>query len=419
MRNQRGVAMLMAIIAMTILAILTAELVYQVGVYQRMVYNQVDDLRAQHLALSALRLAKLQLTAVQKGKTKLKNLGAKNLDSLINRIWQTPLILPPPTPKELGVSARDALKKFEQNLGLNGRLSVQIFGESDRINLNQLVWPPDIKKQQSGVQGGVAVGGDTSVSDEEKQKIIHERFKILIENIIDKKKQNDNIFRERYASLQVDDLLLNLEAWMSPKVAVANEENVYTSGVAEPYGIKNAPLQTMTELHMVKGFDDDLVTLFNEYFTTTLSDGVNINKASADLIHSLLPELDDRTLETIIKRRTDANLGGAFEDIDAFWKFLDTQGDYKDLKENAAERGVVLTTKETSYRVVVTSESSNARKTWVAIFGPTPPDLNSKTQPNTPNIDAPAANSSDASNDKNKNENDNEIPNILYLKTDG
>ncbi len=419
MKNQRGVAMLMALVTMTVLAILTAELVYQVGVYQRLVYNQVDELRAQYLADSALRLAKLQLIAAAKGKDKLKSLGGDNLNSMVDRIWQTPIILPPPVPKGLGPSATESLKKFEKSLDLNGRLSVQVTGESDRININQLVWLPNIKQTtETPVHGGTPSGGDSAnqMEDEQKQQIVRERFQTLIDSVLTKKKFDDNLFRERYASVRAEDLVLNLEAWLSPKLAVSNEEDVYSAGVEEPYGIKNAPMQSISELNMVKGFDDTLVKLFSDYFTTSYTEGININRASAELLHALLPQLDDRTLSAVVARRDDP-AQGPFGSVDDFWTFINTLADYSGLKDDAQARGIVLTTAETSYRVVITSESGNAHKTWVASFGAIPPDPNAKVNPNDPfaHWNEPKA----KGKQNPQNQNDNKIPSILYLKTDG
>lgn len=422
--------MMMAIITMTLLGILVAELVYQTGVYQRVVYNQIDALRTQSLARSALKLSRLQLTAAQKAKEKLKNLGsASDLAPLVNRIWQTPVVLPPPVPPGASLAATQVIEEFGKSLGLHGKFSVTIQGESNKLNLNQLVWTVEPKKdEKKSSSGPVTVSGSNpnEPKEEEKLKQNKERVQTILDQLLEAKRRDDDDFRETYAYLRAEDLVNQLEAWMSPKVAVANEEESYSLGVPEPYSIKNAPIASLSELHMIKGFEDPIVNLVAENFTANLTDGVNINQVTKTLLGSLLPELDERTLTAVIERRADAGRGGAFKSVDEFWTFLDTQGDFKALKDESAKRGVNFVTEETSYRVLISAESGNSRATWVAWLGNLPPKGKQPTQDGTPvdpyQIDLSASNPEDVVKPNNTNnstnKNDNKIPYVLYLKTD-
>ncbi|NUM88031.1 MAG: general secretion pathway protein GspK, partial [Bdellovibrionales bacterium] len=404
---------------------LVAELVYQTGVYQRVVYNQIDSLRAQTLARSALKLARLQLTASQKAQEKLKNLGsAADLAPLVNRIWQTPVVLPPPVPPGATLAATQVIQEFGKNLGLNGRISVTIQGEGNKLNLNRLVWVMEQKKKTSGP---VAIsGGDSNEPpEEEKLRQNKERFQGILDQLLENRRKNDESFREAYTYVRAEDLVNQLEAWMSPKIAVANEEDSYSLGVPEPYAIKNAPLASLSELHMVKGFEDPIVSLVSDNFTATLSDGVNVNQVSRDLLASLLPELDERALNAVIERRSDMSRGGPFKSADEFWSFLDTQGDFKALKDEAAKRGVNFVTEETSYRVLISAESGNSKATWVAWLGNLPPPgKKEKSQDSEFKIDIAASDPNDivkpgdSSKANANNKNDNKIPYVLYLKTD-
>ena len=111
--------------------------------------------------------------------------------------------------------------------------------------------------------------------------------------------------------------------------------------------------------------------------------------------------------------------------------FFDTLGNFGDAKARLTEQGISILEKETSYRVVVTAQSGNASRTWVALIGPKPP----KVDPDAPkapseapapvvpaggDISASADDNAAASTEANKNnaKNDSNSLNIIYLKAD-
>jgi type II secretory pathway component PulK len=139
--SEKGVAMLMALVTLFILSILAGEIVYQSSVFTSVVFRQRDALRATLLARSGLRLALLQLKATKKAKAKAKSLGMGDNMALIDKIWQTPMILPPPDLPGLNTFDTSALAEFRKSLGFEGVVNVTIIGENGRMSLNSMVWP--------------------------------------------------------------------------------------------------------------------------------------------------------------------------------------------------------------------------------------------------------------------------------------
>ncbi len=427
---------MMAIGTMLVLGILAAELVYQTEVYNSTVFHQRDELRARLMARSGLRLAVLQITAAEKAREKIKsmNLGA---DSLADQIWQTPLILPPPPLPGLGVAETDALETFKKSLAFDGSLSTSISGESDRLNLNQLVWVSKEQAQKAATGGatdgkGTVVGGTTPALSPEKKKELLESVKKgfvdVVDQMLQQKRQTDDDFRDRYAIVTAETLIGNLVAWMDPETKLdgdnRDKEDYYSRVEPYPYAIKNAPLASESELVSVKGFDDTLAQLFSDNFTIQSTNGLNVNKAPVSLIRALIPELSEEDAEKISKRRNDITLGGPFSNADDFWKFIEPMVRLEEVKKRFEERGLKILESESSYRVIVTAKSGGATKTWVARVGPGAPEVQQENQ--QPGATKPPAGLEGpledavkaAENKTDSAKNSSKTPNIIYLKAD-
>jgi type II secretory pathway component PulK len=441
--NQSGVAMLMALVTLTVLGILIAQLVYETEVYHRIVYNTVDELRAKNLAKSALKIGLLQVHAANKAKKKAKNMGGAVSSELLDKIWQTPVILPAPTLPGMAEADKKSVEAFNQSLGFNGRMSVNTYGESNKLNLNSLVWLGSAEEKSDSTSGstGSTSGSTTApnpkqLSPEELKKTLEESRKFITETIaqiIENKKREDDNFEERYSNLKAETLVQNLLAWIDPETTTDGEgrpkDEYYQRLQPKSFGVKNGPLQSITELHMVKGFDDQIVKLLEGSFTALTTAGININKISATLLQSLLPELSPVDIEKLLERRTDESLGGPFKNADDFWQAANRYGNIQEAKDRFAKNRLTITTEETAYRVVVESNSGNASKTWVAQIGPPPPlpPTNSNNpyanDPNAINTnglditaDPASVNRNNTTNNNGKN--DNKLPAIIYLKAE-
>ena len=437
LRNSRGVAMLMALTTMVILGLLVGELVYEVGVYNSLVFRQRDQFRAELLAKSALRIAILQLHATQLSKAKMKTMGLE--ESMADKIWQTPLILPPPTPPGLGPSDTEALAAFKKSLGLEGMMAVVILPESDKLSLNNLVWLNAGKTTNASTndqtKGGTLAGGNnpaplTPEKQKEALKAARNDYVNILKGIIDQKKESDDKFREKYQNLNPEVLIGNLVAWMDPNTTVDGDgadKKDYYSKLEPPIGIKEGPLTSESELHLIKDFDDTIVKIFTENFTVQSTSSLNVNKASVNLIRALIPELEAQDAEKIIKRRENIDQGGPFASESDFWKFIEPffGSRFQEVKKHFSEKGIKILDSENAFRVIVTGESGAATKTWVASIGPPPPDPQDAKSPTAPGTTKPPDISKPAdqiAKDTEKKEpakgDDNKLPTVLYLKTD-
>lgn len=445
-RNQRGVAMLMAMVAMTVIAILVGELVYLSGVYSSVVFKERDGLRATLMARTGLRMAMLQLVATKKAKAKAKSMGMGDNVAAIDKIWQTPMYLPPPEIPGLSGSDQGTINEFKKSLGFDSDASVvaTIMGSNNRMSINGLVWP-DATGTPTTAAGtaaaGVATGGVVQpipgqpgqgagqmTPEQKKQQMdtIRKSFVEVFDGILDKKRESDDKFREKYANLKGETLVGNLVAWMDPATKEDGEgrgKTEYYSSLATPYSLKDQPITSESEYNMIKGFDDTITKIVTDNFSIQATNSLNVNKASMLLISGLIPELTPDALERIEKRRSDSTMGGEFKDAADFWAYVGTLGSYDDAKKKFEEKGFKILEPESSYRIVIQAEAGMSKKTWVAEVGQLPPKVDATpAAPGTaqPVAPAPPAQGTGTSTSTNTSTDtsDTDSLNVLYLKAD-
>jgi general secretion pathway protein K len=168
----------------------------------------------------------------------------------------------------------------------DGRFEVEIIDHSGRIQINQLIKPPDEQ------------GGDYTYNV--TQKAFLTRFLRSEEFDLDEE--------------AVDDIVDALKDWMDPDNEVTNfgAESPFYQSLDRPYACKNAPLNFLEELLLVKGISRELFYGTEErpgisaYLTTQGSDGkININTAPSLVLRSLSEYLDQEMVEEMIAYRED------------------------------------------------------------------------------------------------------------------
>ena len=93
-------------------------------------------------------------------------------------------------------------------------------------------------------------------------------------------------------------------------------EDVYYMNLAQPYRTANTPLQSISELRLIKGFEDPLVyaTVLPHVCAFGINTPININTATTEVLRSLADDLTDSDIEQIIEQRNET----AFNNIGEF-----------------------------------------------------------------------------------------------------
>jgi len=93
-------------------------------------------------------------------------------------------------------------------------------------------------------------------------------------------------------------------------------EDVYYMNLERPYRTANTPLQSISELRLIKGFEDPQVyaTVLPHVCAFGINTPININTATIEVLRSLADDLADSDIEKIIEQRNET----AFNNVSEF-----------------------------------------------------------------------------------------------------
>lgn len=299
-RNQRGVALIMAISALALITYLAMEVMHDANVEYTVNSQGLNRLKAYYAAKAGLDLSLLRVKIYQGVMQKVGNKPeAAAYKQYIDEIWRFPFAWPLAMPTEsTGVDKEQVADIVKKSL-IDASFVADIQDEGSRTDLSDLVSPSKTLRD-----------------------LTHKR---LVE-IFKRKVQDDDDFRDRYGSVNFDELINNIADWMSDKNSSMNggdKKSKYADLNASSRDSfpPNRGFRTVQEMRMVAGMTDDFFDLLAPQITIYGMRGVNPNVASKDILKSLDPGIDDRVADEIIKRRDDPQQG-PFGDAEGFWNWV-------------------------------------------------------------------------------------------------
>lgn len=274
--RKSGVALVLVMMTLALMAVLAVEIIFASRVDLRIGRNARDRVQASYLAQSSLRFSLLRLYLYREAKNTFDGAGAGAAPAaqIVDKIWSMPL---PNLP----------LPGMEVNWP--GETMGRIESEGSKIPINLL----DGNKHRGS--------GKTQVEDVRKQ------IEALIRGLLE-----DENFDKQYRGLEPKDLIDPLQDWVdadSDKIG-GGDENTDYERLKPPYTSRNDRLPTLSELHMVRGWTDDLIQRMGSSFSvlnTTLE--VNANYISRDRLRALCPKLTNEELAFIERRRFETPFG--------------------------------------------------------------------------------------------------------------
>ncbi|MBI2026624.1 MAG: general secretion pathway protein GspK [Deltaproteobacteria bacterium] len=293
-----GVAFMIVLSVLAIIMILLTEIGITSRPQKTTLNASVDNLKAYYSALSGFKISSLLVIAharIAQNEPLKKLLGGQT--AILDELWKMGFQYPLPiADSEIVTSEPSALE---------GTISVRNEDLSSKINLNTLASDDEdqLKATRSLLKNYFLSLHDTSSSQEAAET---QEFN-----------EKKGTLQKQY-SHNIDVIIDNIQDWVdedNSRPAGGRETDLYKEA---PYGPKNAPMETISELHLIFGIKDDLFD-FLEPAVTVYGDGnININTASFLLIKSLSPELQDRHVEQIIQKRP-------FRTVKEFEEFVTNQ----------------------------------------------------------------------------------------------
>ena len=190
----------------------------------------------------------------------------------------------------------------------------------------------------------------------------------------------------------------SIEDWRSPPAAprVAGAESDYYQSLTPPYHAKNAPIDDLSELLLVKGVTPEMyygpgatnryVTQkpklgfgnapgqppdypfgLKDVFTAVSSGKININTADANVLQ-LIPGVDANIAAAIIQQRSGPDGADGTEDDTPFRNAAGALQTAGLNPANAAQAANLLTTRSTAFEVHVTARIGDTTREFTAIL---------------------------------------------------
>lgn len=137
-----------------------------------------------------------------------------------------------------------------------------------------------------------------AANDPQAAQVVIEQLQRLLENI------------EGIDSFAAKDIAFSVRDWIDPDIDPTfpgGAEDDYYLGLEQPYRAANQPMQSISELLLVKGVTEEVYRALEPHLTALpAATRINVNTASAPVLASLGPEISPQDVERLLLRRQEA-----------------------------------------------------------------------------------------------------------------
>ncbi|MEK6625464.1 MAG: hypothetical protein AABY86_10875, partial [Bdellovibrionota bacterium] len=188
-------------------------------------------------------------------------------------------------------------------------LMVTISPMSGLLNPNTMRVP----SQTDGTEDKNSQDSNNDSDDDDKEKKEKTPPHVYIEKQIhdtlfaafDAKRQEDEVFDARYGNTDVDLLVKELKYYVNDPDRLsgpeyADIEGRYAEDNTKP---KHAPLVSMSELYLLKGWDDPIINLIKDNLAVHEVSILPVNEITKSQLKALFPNITDFQLEEFFKAK--------------------------------------------------------------------------------------------------------------------
>ena len=293
LRAQDGIAMLIALFALTLMIFIATEVSFDTTVEYVAATQQVQKIKAYYAAKAGMELSFLRIQLYKQAMVSLGDtLGPQK--SMLDLIWQFPMSWPPVIPEKTKVTEvdKDMIQSSTKDSLMEAQYATTISPETGKLNLNDL-------------------GSDV--------KTVQQTTRAELAHIFDNEVRTNDKFRNKYSSVNFEEILNNIQDWVTSGAASANGGDkasryakMNLKDTNRDFIPPGRPFKTMDELHMVAGMTDDFYKLIEARATVYGLQGINVNYAPKEMLMALDPSFSEEAVKAVIKRRSDPKEGGPF-----------------------------------------------------------------------------------------------------------
>lgn len=299
LKDESGMALMMAIFTVTVLMVIATEVMYSTNVELVVSASAVNQVKAHYAAKAGVQISLLRIHIYQKA---VSLLGSAVPASTLDPIWQTPFAWPPIVPPETSTVDKGEIAKSVKESKMQGQYVATIESEGSKIDINDLDSP------------------SKAIADSTRQQLL---------NIWQEKMENDENFANRHRGDDFEQVVDNMTDWIDADTKgrgkTGGDESALYPDRPNEFIPPNAPFKTLEEIHMVAGMTDEIFDLLKPRITVYGSKGINVNYAKKDVLMSLSPQITDERADKIITDRASKDRG-PFKDENDFVQYLNSIG---------------------------------------------------------------------------------------------
>ena len=348
LRRQSGVALLIALFAITMTSFIAVELSYEVGIEYIISNKEYHRLRAYYAAKAGIEISRFRLYIYKQIVKQFQDQIAGK-QQLVDLLWNFPLVWPITSvlPEEVGRVERESMQKtVDASLMGSAQYSTQILSEGSKIDINDLASPAKSLKE-----------------------VTQMRLISLFESSM---LENEDIKR-RFEDLNYQEVIANITDWVDENTTAeggggGGDESFLYSDVIAKNDIQgrlppNRPFRTLQELNMVSGVSNTIYNFLAPHITIYGQKGINPNHTSPHFLKSLSPNITDEVIAQIEEAKSDPSQS-LFQNEQDFYDFL---AGFTDVQEIKNQKIPFYFGSEHNFMIKSTGISGNAQKDIIVI----------------------------------------------------
>ena len=307
-----GAAMFFVITAIVLLTIIWMDFSFETEINKLRAHNSQDRLQARLNAEAGLRFALLRLELYQQGRNLMeKNPKLKGNVQVqdLNGVWSLPFVYPLPMNSKTPLLVRAAIEKFMQNSLLEGELLTNVRNVSQLINLNLLrLGRPKLGRPQPSAAKISPNDLDTLLPSDLPQQPpdelnteqvilnLEQQLTELFRQKFDRRLEEDEEFYRKYSNLEPAMLIKEIKFYVNDAQRQLEPEidQIRTQYSADDIQVKHAPMESLSELYLLRSWDDELVDMIKHDVTVHGVVAIDLNQITDKGLKLLIPEIDDQ-----------------------------------------------------------------------------------------------------------------------------
>ncbi len=322
-QSRGGVALIFVIAAITMISVLVTEMTFSTRTRFMTVGNNRDEAAAYHLAVSGANLCRLFLiisaqlgdridSVIQQLSAALPSGNTEGM-SLPYELWELMPSIDTGMLRLAFVSDGDVdeeeLEAYEQEGTVSDELAAESREEGSRFNnRNFLDFDGDFRVKIEGEDCKINV--NLLAKRTEGQPLADNAIARLLYGMMTTE-EADNFLRDR--SIEPWDLIANLADWVDTDTNGSGPRGGYEDDLYQrqnpSYRAKNAPFDTLDEIRLVDGWQDEVFDKFAKDLSVNGSQKINVNCMSQDvqaaMIQAYLPSVTTGQLTEILQNMTE------------------------------------------------------------------------------------------------------------------